>query len=64
MKTVKNTRTITRRQEAEVRALLRDIGRVLWLSKQMAAEITRESCQPARPEMAEFCAVDSLAFTA
>jgi hypothetical protein len=64
MKTVKNTRTEARRQEAEVRALLRDIGRVLWLSKQIAADITRETCQPNRPEMAEFCAVDSLSFTA
>jgi hypothetical protein len=64
MKTVKHTRANARRREAEVRALLRDIGRVLWLSKQIAAEITSESSQPVRPDMAEFCAVDSLSFSA
>ena len=43
---------------AEVKALLREIGYVLWLSKQVKMEIKAERPQPSRPEMAEFCAID------
>lgn len=50
--------------KAAVRNMLRDIGYVLWLSRQLASEIEAEECQPVRPEMAEFCAVDAAACAA
>ena len=48
----------------EVKALLRDIGYVLWLSRKLAAEINEEARHPVRPEMAEFCAMDMAACAA
>jgi hypothetical protein len=47
------------RTAAAVENMLRDIGYVLWLSRKLAAEI--DPAEPARPEMAEFCAFDSAA---
>ncbi|MFO0810253.1 MAG: hypothetical protein U0746_16650 [Gemmataceae bacterium] len=52
------------RSATAVKTMLRDIGYVLWLSRKLAAEIKAEAVQPARPDMAEFCAVDSAAFAA
>lgn len=64
MKTHNNNRSESRREIAEVRAMLREIGHVLWLSKQMAAEIRKEASQPIRPEMSEYCAVDTFTVSA
>jgi hypothetical protein len=58
MKSV-HTTLASARSETAVRAMLRDIGYVLWLSRMVAAEIEAEKSQPARPEMSEFCAVDA-----
>lgn len=52
------------RSAAAVRTMLRDIGYVLWLSRMVAAEIKAEKAQPVRPEMSEFCAIDSATFAA
>jgi len=49
---------------ANAHALLREISYVLSLSRKLAAEIRAEPCQPVRPEMAEFCAVDMAACAA
>jgi hypothetical protein len=49
---------------AEVKALLREIGYALWLSRMIATEIKEETRHPVRPEMAEFCAVDMAACAA
>lgn len=43
---------------AQVKELLREVGYVLWLSRQLAQEMMAEKCEPVRPEMAEFCAVE------
>ena len=43
---------------AAVKELLRDVGYVLWLSRRLAQEMMAEKCEPVRPEMSEFCAVD------
>jgi hypothetical protein len=64
MKTFDPTTTDTARSETAVREMLRDIGYVLWLSRMLAAEIKAEEPRPARPEMAEFCAVDAASFVA
>ena len=52
------------RTAAEVRDMLRDIGYVLWLSRMLAADIKAEKCQPVRPEMSDFCAIDAATFAA
>jgi shikimate kinase len=49
---------------ADVKALLREIGHVLWLSRKLAAEMKRVEPAPVRPEMAEFCAIDMAACAA
>jgi hypothetical protein len=54
----------TTRSATAVQGMLRDIGYVLWLSRMLAAEVKKEECAAARPEMAEFCAVDAAAFAA
>ena len=64
MATALPTATEIARGEAAVKAMLRDVGYVLWLSRKLAAEIKTEECRPVRPEMAEFCAVDTAAFAA
>lgn len=43
---------------AAVKELLRDVGYVLWLSRKLAQEMQAEKCEPVRPEMSEFCAVE------
>jgi hypothetical protein len=54
----------TVRNASDLKAMLREIGYVLWISRKLAAEIRAEKYQPARPEMAEFCAVDMAACAA
>jgi hypothetical protein len=49
---------------AELKALLREFGYVLWLSRKLAAEMNRDEPEPVRPEMAEFCAIDMAACAA
>ena len=56
--------TNARRSAAEVKSLLRDIGYVLWITRKLAAEIKAEECQPVRPDMSEFCAVEMAACAA
>ena len=61
------TNTLTKddiRTAPALKEMLREIGYVLWLSRKLAAEIRAEKCQPVRPEMAEFCAVDMAACAA
>jgi len=55
------TKKMTR---AQVAAVLRDIGYVLWISRKLADEIKAERSEPKRPEMAEFCAVETGGFVA
>ena len=50
--------------QTAVQSMLRDIGYALWLSRLLAAEMKAEKCQPVRPEMSDFCAVDAAAFAA
>jgi hypothetical protein len=45
-------------------AVLTEIAYALWLSRRLAAEIRAEKYPPARPAMAEFCAVDMAACAA
>jgi hypothetical protein len=59
MMTLRHTDTV--RSAAAVEGMLRDIGYVLWLTRRLAAEIEPERAEPARPEMAEFCAFDAAA---
>lgn len=54
----------TRRTKPVVKGMLRDMGYILWIAKTLAAEIKVERAQPVRPEMSEFCAVDTAAFAA
>jgi hypothetical protein len=54
----------TRLSAAAVQEVLREIGYVLWLTRKLTAEMATEKCQPVRPEMAEFCSVESGAFAA
>jgi hypothetical protein len=64
MKTLDRTATETARSETSVRAMLRDMGYVLWLSRMLAEDIKRDERQPARPDMSDFCAVDAATFAA
>jgi hypothetical protein len=41
--------------------MLREIGYVLWIANKLAAEIQAERSVLARPDMAEFCAVETAA---
>jgi hypothetical protein len=50
------------RSKPDVREMLRDIGYVLWLTKKLSAEIQENKPQLVRPEMAEFCGYEALAF--
>lgn len=59
------TRTAkTRHTPDQVKSMLREMGYVMWLARKLAEEIKAERCEPVRPEMAEFCAVEMSAFTA
>jgi hypothetical protein len=49
---------------AEVKALLKEIGYVLWLSRALAAAMKCQEPEPVRPEMAEFCSIDMAACAA
>jgi hypothetical protein len=49
---------------AQVAGMLREIGYVLWIAKNLAAEIKTQRSEPIRPEMAEFCAVEVAACAA
>src|SRR4051812_3679474 len=63
MATALPTATEIARSKAAVKGMLRDLGYVLWLGRKLAAEVRAER-QPARPEMAEFCAVEMAACAA
>jgi len=52
------------RSSTAVRAMLRDIGYVLWLSRIVAKEIQQQKCQPLPPEMSDYCAFEATAFAA
>jgi hypothetical protein len=45
-------------------AAISEIAYALWLSRRLATEIRSEQCPPARPAMAEFCAVEMAACAA
>ena len=62
MATLHHSSTDTRRSEVVVRRMLREIGYVLYLSRKLANEIKSEKNQLVRPEMSDFCAVDSATF--
>lgn len=49
---------------AQVEGMLNDIGYILWIARKLAAEIKAERCEPVRPEMAEFCAIEMAACAA
>jgi hypothetical protein len=49
---------------AEVKALLRDIGYVLWLSKRVQAEVVAATRPPVRAVAPEPCAAKPLACAA
>jgi hypothetical protein len=63
MTTALPTATQTARA-AEVKALLRDIGYVLWLSKRIEAEIVATTQPPVRAMTPELCAATPLACAA
>jgi hypothetical protein len=63
MTTALPTTTQTARA-AEVKALLRDIGYVLWLSKRIEAEIVATTRPPVRAMTPEPCAPTPLACAA
>jgi hypothetical protein len=64
MKTVRANPADSARSAPAVRAMLRDIGYALWLSRKLAAAIEAERSRPLRPEMSEFCAVDAAGMAA
>jgi hypothetical protein len=56
--------TKNRRTAAEVRAMLREVGYVLHVTRKLVAEMRADEAEPVRPEMAEFCAIEMAACAA
>jgi hypothetical protein len=53
-----------RRTAVEVKALLREIGYVMHVTRKLVAEMKAEEAEPVRPEMVELCAVEMAACAA
>ena len=64
MTTAQLAGTDSPRTSAAVRAMLRDIGYVLWLSRMVAKEIETQERTPVRPEMSECCEFEAAEFVA
>jgi len=64
MMTAHSTSSDALQSATAVRAMLRDIGYVMWLSQLVAAEIEQHQCQLIRPEMSDYCEFETAAFAA